>query len=160
LLGRTHDNSIPPLHVGDNIIVNDIDKASAFNDCFTGVTKLDTNGHNLNDIKDTEIHHDLNTLITTDQNLLDLLKCLDVQKAYGPDGVSPKLLKEASNTISPSLCKLFDASLRDSIFSSMWIMANVLLYIKRKNHLMFETTDHFHFLVRIRKCLNEFSLNM
>ena len=61
----------------------------------------------------------------TEQDVLDQLKCLDVQKAYGPDAVSPRLLKEASLSIEPSWCKLFNSSSQKGLFPSMWKMANV-----------------------------------
>ena len=39
----------------------------------------------------------------------DVQKCLsqmDTTKAFGPDGVSPRLLKEGANQLAPVLCRL------------------------------------------------------
>ena len=49
----------------------------------------------------------------------DVQKCLsqmDTIIAFGPDGVSPRLLKEGA----PVLCKLFNLSLSTSIFPKTW----------------------------------------
>ncbi|CAB4002365.1 aldo keto reductase [Paramuricea clavata] len=39
---------------------------------------------------------------------------LDTSKAYGPDGIPPRLLKECSKEISSSLCSLFNKSIETS----------------------------------------------
>ena len=60
------------------------------------------------------------------QEVLDLLKCIDTSKATGPDGISPKLLFEAGHTIVPSLTKLFNMCLASCKVPQMWKFANVL----------------------------------
>ena len=61
------------------------------------------------------------------QNLvLDLLKSIDTNKATGPDGISPKLLKEAGSAISPSLTKLFNLSLSECKVPKEWKKADVV----------------------------------
>ena len=47
----------------------------------------------------------LENITITEENISDVLQCLDVSKAYGHDSVSPKLLKEALNEITYPLCK-------------------------------------------------------
>ena len=42
----------------------------------------------------------------------DCLPNLDPSKATGPDGIPARVLKECSEQITPSLCALFNYSLR------------------------------------------------
>ena len=45
----------------------------------------------------------LNEFIITEQEILDQLKVLNVNKPAGPDGVSPRLLKDIAYSISKPL---------------------------------------------------------
>ena len=56
---------------------------------------------------------------------------LDVNKATGPDKISARLLKETSTEIAPSLCKLFNKSLRTGIVPQEWKEANVVPVFKK-----------------------------
>ena len=53
------------------------------------------------------------------------LATLDTSKACGPDNIPPCLLKECTNQIAPSLCALFNISLRTARIPSEWKKANV-----------------------------------
>ena len=54
------------------------------------------------------------------------MKCLDVNKSTGHDGISPRMLKEAGYSIVPSLTKLINFSLLESKFPDSWKKANVI----------------------------------
>ena len=54
------------------------------------------------------------------------LNNLDTTKAYGPDGIPPRLLKEFSREISSSLCSLFNMSLATGRLPMGWKRANVI----------------------------------
>ena len=62
----------------------------------------------------------LTEIDVTELDVLDQLETLDINKAYGADGVPPKLLKEGRNQICKSLCQLFNLSLKKSIVPSNW----------------------------------------
>ena len=74
------------------------------------------------------------------------LNHLDTTKAYGPDGIPPRLLKEFSREISTSLCSLFNMSLTTGRLPIEWKHANVI----RGEHLAWDLSfvfRHFwHFL--------------
>jgi len=55
----------------------------------------------------------------------DCLSIFDPSKATGPDGIPARILKECSEQISPSLCSLFNHSLRTGRFPSEWKSADV-----------------------------------
>ena len=59
-----------------------------------------------------------------------------MNKAYGPDGMSPKFIKMGGNCLVKPLTKLFNLSLSIGKFPSIWKQANVLpLYKKGDKHL-------------------------
>ncbi|CAG2208763.1 unnamed protein product [Mytilus edulis] len=53
----------------------------------------------------------LNKFVITEKEILDQLKILNVNKPAGPDGISPRILKEVASFISKPLTKLFNMSL-------------------------------------------------
>ena len=107
------------------ILTDDLDKATAFNDFFAGAAQLDDSNavlpNNLQAADDL-----LDSITVTDQDVLDQLILLDSSKAYGPDGLSPRLFKEGKDIIAPVLRKLFNLSLTKGIVPKMWKRANVL----------------------------------
>ena len=52
-------------------------------------------------------------------------------KAYGPDGIPARLLIETSSQIAPSLCSLFNKSLRCGVLPDVWKLANIVPVHKR-----------------------------
>ena len=67
----------------------------------------------------------LNHFIFTEQDVVDLLKHLDVKKATRPDYISQVMLKKAGQTIIPSLTNLLNFSLSTSQIPLSWKMAKV-----------------------------------
>ena len=73
----------------------------------------------------------LDSITATAKDVKDLLSILNVNKAYGPDNISPKLLKEAAPSITETLVKLFNMSLSKGIFPASWKLANVVPIYKK-----------------------------
>ena len=69
-------------------------------------------------------------IIWSQEELYDCLLLLDVSKATGPDGISPRLLKYAARELSYPLALLFNKSLRLGVFPSSWKIANVITVFK------------------------------
>ena len=57
----------------------------------------------------------LEYISVSEQEVLKVLKNLDISKASGPDGISNTLLKRAAHSICRPLCNLFNKSLHESI---------------------------------------------
>ena len=55
-----------------------------------------------------------------------ILTNLDVNKATGPDKIGNFLLKTVADSISEPLCKIFNYSIQNSTFPSMWKKSNVI----------------------------------
>jgi hypothetical protein len=54
-----------------------------------------------------------------------LLASLDIKKSTGPDDLSPRVLKEASDIIAPILTTIFNQSLKSGSVPKDWRLANV-----------------------------------
>ena len=73
----------------------------------------------------------LENKILSEQDILDVLGLLDINKANGPDLINPKLLKEGACVLAPYLANIFNASLSTSYFPTEWKLANVIPVFKK-----------------------------
>ena len=123
-LGYKSNVSLPPIKNGDLEYFDNTDKANAFNEFFLSHSNIDASSAQL----PNQYYHTnnrLSNLMLTEDEVCDILKCIDTSKATGPDSISPKMLKEAGRCIVPSLTRLFNMSLNTSSFPQQWKNANV-----------------------------------
>ncbi len=133
LIQRTNDayECIPPIHVGDQILTDDKDKATAFNNFFLTASTLDDTNMSLPP-GNQFFQGGLEFIDITHQDVQDQLNCLDTSKSYGPYMILPHFLKEGRNALTNSLLQLFTMSLRLSKVPKIWKQANVVP-IHKKN---------------------------
>lgn len=80
----------------------------------------------------------------SEQDVIDIISIIQVNKAVGPDNISHKMLKNTMYTIAKPLCTLFNRSLKNCTFPSSWKISNVLpLYKKGDSSLMSNYIDLF-----------------
>ena len=60
-----------------------------------------------------------------------LIEVLNPNKASGDDGISHKMLKSVSKTVSKPLCILMNRSFHEGIFPDIWKLANVIPIFKK-----------------------------
>ena len=124
------DCTYPPISTGGNVFYNPKDKADAFNNFFLHHSDIDTSNAELPSTCDVPAHS-LTNITVTESDVTDLLENIDISKATGLDGISPRLLKEAGNAISKPLSKLFNLSLEIKTVPEVWKRANVILIYKK-----------------------------
>ena len=126
----TDSRSIPLLQVDGDLICDNKEKAKIFNDFFC----------NQSDLDDTNIltpniflrqQGSLGHIVITENEVEDILIFLDISKASGPDAVRPRLLKEPTQILKYTLCRLFNLSLRTEIFLTNWKCASVTPIFKK-----------------------------
>ena len=101
-----------------------MDKANAFNEyfsrCFNSshppITTYTLSG-------DFECPDEI---LCSKDEICELLKSLDVNKANGPDGISARMLKSTANAITPSLTKLLNCSIAHGRPPNSWKTALVV----------------------------------
>ena len=91
---------------------------------FISNSNLDTTNATLPPIH-YETESRLNSIKCCELEICDILKSLDLNKASGADGISPWMLKYTASSIYPSLTRLFNISLEQKIYPSVWKNANV-----------------------------------
>ena len=68
-----------------------------------------------------------------EQNVERVLRNLDNDKAHGPDGIPARLLTETAAEISPSICALFNKSVRTGVVPDEWKLANIVPVHKKRD---------------------------
>ncbi len=136
VLGMNSDNCYPALVYNDNVISDDCEKATIFNNIFLQKSFLDDTGKVLplfEDNNDDPFTPTVDTIPFTLTDVTDQLTLLNPSKAYGPDGIGPRLLKELKSVIGPSLHSLFSCSLQQMKIPLIWKQANVVPIHKKED---------------------------
>ena len=76
-------------------------------------------------------NHQLREITLSEEEVAGWLGNLDTSKASGPDGIPARLMKGCSQQIAPSLCCLFNPSLKTSHNPTEWKSADVTLIHKK-----------------------------
>ncbi len=92
-------------------------------------------------------------------DVMNVLRTLDNNKAHGPDGIPARLLTETASQISSSLCELFYKSLRSGIVPFDWKLANVVPVYKRGDQEFVENYRPISLLSLISKVLEHCVFN-
>ena len=132
---RAIRGSIPPLcsalQSGDNQWhFNDQDKANCLNDYFASISTVNDENTQLPPFtKLTD--NSLSQIICTEQEIEKTIEVLNPNKASGDDGISHKMLRGVSKSVSKPLCILMNRSFEEGIFPDIWKIANVIPIFKK-----------------------------
>ena len=139
IIGRPNDRCIPPLLTQhDEVVTNDMEKASIFNNHFVAQSTLDTSSSNIPPVTSPTQAPIFEQFLTSEQEVLQILNSLDTNKSTGPDGLPTQFLKMTALLIARPLSQLFNKSLDLGIYPSQFKIAHV----KPKDHpRIFQTTD-------------------
>ena len=116
---------------------NPRDIATLFNRYFVSIFSSDP----INIVNQQSISETTNTIfndiIFSEGTVRSVLRNLDNNKAHGPDEIPARLLTETAYQIAPSLCLLFNKSLKCGIVPREWKIANVVPIHKKgdKDHV-------------------------
>ena len=115
-LDRNSDSNIPPIDNGNKISYSNLEKAESFNNFFLSNATLDNTNVPLPPHVPIRNNNTLCSIEATEQDVLDIFKSLDTNKATGPDEGSPRMLREAGPAISKSSTRLINISLQCNWF--------------------------------------------
>jgi hypothetical protein len=135
LVGQTMGTSKKsnyPVIIKDGVTyTTDKEKAEAFNETFVSSSSLTRDDYDI-PLEGISPDHDLlDNINILEKDVEDVIKCINTSKAYGPDNLSPRLIKEAGTSIVPILTKFFNKSLQLAKFPLIWKRANVLPIYKK-----------------------------
>ena len=94
----------------------------------------------MNILQNTTLLEDIT--LTTD-HVAAVLRTLDNDKAHGPDGIPARILTGIVYLIAPSLCDLFNKSLRTGVVPRDWKLANVVPVLKKGDKDMLKITHQY-----------------
>ena len=111
--------SIPTLSQGEIVASTSIDKTKMLNKFFCSCFNTD-----FPPLTSKCIQHQSNpiqeSLLCTEDEVHQLLLSLDVSKSNGPDGILPTMLKHTAGSITSSLTKVLNLSIRLGQLPSQW----------------------------------------
>ena len=129
---KTDNSSIPPLKNinSNNLLTSSIEKATCLNKYFASVFTTE-NLKNMPSIKKPSKYPDMPDILVTEPGVQTQLQNLNSKKSMGPDGISPRVLKELSSEISPVLTYIFNKSLKTGEIPIDWKLANIFALHKK-----------------------------
>ena len=108
-------------------VTSDIDKANMLNTVFaSNFNHIDIEHLNQTDYTlppATEFHEEF---LCTEEQVFTLISSLNISKSTGADGISARMLKQTIHSITPSVTKLFNLSLKSGIFPDDWKFAKIV----------------------------------
>ena len=120
----------------------DIQKANMLINYFASQATLDDDNRPLPQF--TPVQHHLASISITIQDVKDVLRNLNVNKASGPDLICPCLLKEGAIILSWPLSIIFNRSLKQGYFPTCWKFGNVTPIHKKDDKSAPSNTDPLH----------------
>jgi hypothetical protein len=98
------NNEIPPIQFtsengANSIAFSDKEKSEVLNKYFSSISNIDDTSHILPDSYPL-CNDNLNDIFIEEQEVIDIIATLPVNKAIGPDCISHKMLKSTAHTIS------------------------------------------------------------
>lgn len=131
---KTSD-SIPPLSSTDEnnqtqIHVTDQEKVECLNNYFTSISTTTNEPPTLPNLM-PKTNSKLESIVITEQEVIDVLESLNINKASGPDLISNKMLKCVAKSFARPLTALFNRLLRNRKFPEIWKFSHVISLFKK-----------------------------
>ena len=135
---RASQRGIPPLKENGQLVTEAKKKASVlnkkFDQAFSEGKHYDKDQFKQKCTLDEKTYPLLPNINITTAGVKKLLQSLDPTKAAGPDGISPRILKELAEEIAPILCIIYRSSLRTGSVPEDWRTAHVSPIFKKGEH--------------------------
>ena len=131
--GRENSSTIPPIIENELPIFDSKEKACIFNDYFVLQTELPLANAVPPIIQPYQTQQFLSNIIATEEQVLELMKGVDISKACGYDGIGNKIIKLCSEGFHVYFTYFINLSLSLGQYPSAWKLANVIPLFKNDN---------------------------
>ena len=134
---------------------NNSEKAELLNNFFGSQSNLDDTAKLVPNISTAPDEHCLTSVRLTQREVEEILKTLPIANASGPDGISNRVLREASHEPSIPLCALFNHSLTSCVVPDIWKEAHVSAFFIKGRASLPRNYHPKHCLTQLTKCSKE-----
>ena len=122
---------IPPLLIDDKFVTDIQTKANVFNNFFADQCTPLKNGSVLPKKQNYSTQSILCTLNFDEEELIKLIRNLNVHKAHGLDDISIRMIKICDKSILKPLIILFENATKSSYYPDIWVNLTLYLPIKK-----------------------------
>ena len=141
ILGKGSSETYPTIEdpVSKRLIYGNKEKSNLFNDFFLSHNNIELSTARLPSdcVDDSEQGTSIDHIDVLEADIVELISSINPHKATGPDGISPKILKEAGPAIVSSFTRLIKLSLKKCKIPKQWKKANVIpIHKKDKKDLL------------------------
>ena len=117
---------IPPLLVNNKIVSDFTEKANIFNDFFASQCTPINNSSKLLSRKSFKTNNRLLTLNINKDDILKIIRNLNVNKAHSHDEISIRMLKICDSVITEPLSIIFKNCIYCGVFPDTWKMSHII----------------------------------
>ena len=145
---------IPPLLVNNKTVSDFTKKANLFNDFFaTQCTPL-TNSSVLPSTISFKTHSRLNAISFEKEDILKIIRNLNVNKAHGHDDISKRVLKICDSEVVKTLSLIYKNRIDSGIFPDIWKRSHIIPTYKKMINVLLTITVVFLYYQFPAKYLN------
>ncbi|KAK7105260.1 hypothetical protein V1264_016666 [Littorina saxatilis] len=112
------------------LATSNVEKANTLNDFFQSVFTEETTGE-MPEAPDYAFEKPLESVTVITSKVKTLLEKLNPNKALGPDGISPFILKQLADVLAYPISKIFTLSMDEGVLPEDWRTANVSPIFKK-----------------------------
>ena len=133
ILSKKNFTNIPPLEcTNGQLVTDDISKANLLNNYFAEQSSNECSGKPVpRCVPEREVPI-LDRIFVSEHEVLTVLNKINVNKSCGADRIPNKMLKLAAIIIKDPLTKLFNKSLSEGVYPSLWKHAKITPIYKNK----------------------------
>ena len=95
------------------------------------------------------------TIVVSEQDVIDVLNILDLNKAVGPDIISNKMLIAVKNEVAQPLSLLFNKSFQCKIFHNNWKITFIIPLFKKGDKSLPSIYRPVSLLSCVSKCIEK-----
>ena len=151
---------IPPLLVNNKAVSDFTEKANLFNDFFASQCTPISNNSALPSKKSFKTNKRLYKLNIKEDDILKIIRKLNVNKAHGHDDISIKMLKICDSVLTEPLSIIFKNSIDHVVFPDTWKMSHIIPIYKTNDKDSFDNYCPLSLLPICRKIFERTIFNV
>ena len=129
---------IPPLNTGNKFVTDFKEKARLFNEFFTSKYTPITNDSLLPSFLNLNLTSNLSVINFTDDDILKIIRSLNINKAHGHDDISIRMIKICDKAILEPLSLIYKNCIDTGIFPGSWKKTNIAPVHKKGDKQLLE----------------------